>query len=494
MNILKELLHKLETHSKKNAFFIDDKYYTYHDFEKEIKRIYRYLLPLENEKIICVITSNDLSTYAAIISIWFTGKTFVPVNPLNPISRNKQILKSTSAKTVLSSSPKSYFDIKNEICISSIEDSNIDIKLKNDLASFAYILFTSGSTGVPKGVPITWRNLISFFDSFIDLNMELDSDDRFLQLFDFSFDVSIISYLLPLVNGGCVFTIPNNEVKYLHAYDLLKEKNITVATLVPSVLSYLKPYFDEINLLGLRYCILTAEASYNDLISLWEQCIPNAIIYNLYGPTEATIWCFNYRWKMGGINDEYNGLTSIGKPMKNVTAILRDNKKIITKVGIKGELCISGEHITNGYWENEIKNKESFFSINLDGEIKRFYKTGDICYINDNGEYMYCGRIDHQVQIQGFRVELSELEHPVRKHFKISNVAAIPYRNRLGSFGIQLFIGEEKIKEKQVKLFLKSCIPSYMLPDKIHVISEFPINNSGKIDRKKLYDKINKNE
>ena len=205
-------------------------------------------------------------------------------------------------------------------------------------------MFTSGSTGLPKGVPITYKNLHAFLASYVALGFSINASDRFLQMFEFTFDVSIASFLVPLLYGACVYTVPATGVKYINVIKTLRDKQITVACLVPSIITYMKPYFDKINLPAVKYCILTAEASNVHDITKWKTCIPNSEIYNLYGPTEATIWCTAYKLDTSAPKS-YNDMMAIGKPLQQVKAIIIDEAGNLVSNNTKGQLCIAGNMV-----------------------------------------------------------------------------------------------------------------------------------------------------
>jgi non-ribosomal peptide synthetase component F len=225
---------------------------------------------------------------------------------------------------------------------------------------------------------ITRENVGAFMASFWKTGIQINEDDRCLQCFDLTFDVSVQSYLVPLTKGACTYTIPHDQIKYSYVYGLLEDHQLTFGVMAPSMIRFLRPYFDEINIPSLRYSILTAEASPVDLIDEWSHCIPNAEIYDFYGPTEATIYCTYNKYTRGGNNKQVNGMLSIGKPMNGINAIIIDSALNILQPGNKGELCISGDQLTPGYWKNPEKNKGSFFEIEYGRVTTRFYKTGEL--------------------------------------------------------------------------------------------------------------------
>ncbi len=493
--MLKKIITSLEVNSTRNAFCIENQFYTYRDFALKVSEIQSILTSVEDKgNNIGIVTYNDIETYASIYAVWLSGLTFVPINFKNPVDRNLSIISQAKINIVLSSKDRD----KTSECVDLSEVKYVSNKkaglnvgevkyIDRSPEDVLYILFTSGSTGLPKGVPICLRNVNTFAEAFFALGYDLDESDRFLQMFDLTFDVSVACTLIPLLVGACVYTVPPDSVKYTYVLNLLRKQHITFATLVPSLLSYIMPFFDRIELPNLKYCVLTAEASQQLLIEKWSKCIPNAEIINLYGPTEATIWCTGYKWTLQKSKENtYNGLISIGTPFKSLTALIMNERNELLPLGEKGELCVSGNQITVGYWGNAEKNMQSFFTFNHGGEEMVFYKTGDLCYYNSDGNIMYCGRIDNQVQIQGFRVELSEIEHVAKEFLQSNNVAVIAFTNDLGNTQVHLFVENYKENVKNIFEYLQKKLPYYMIPTKITVIEKFPINNSNKIDRIEL--------
>lgn len=491
-NILNPFLDKIEKFGDKNAFCVSGKFYSYREFAKNISKI-RKALQSSNpkNKNIGIVANDDIETYASIFAIWLEGFAYVPIHPQQPQIRSEEIIRQAGVEIIITSNVKNEFTLCTVIYSSllTFEKMYLKPKLISDNA-LSYILFTSGSTEKPKGVKITRGNISTFMKSFWKVGINIDENDRCLQCFDLTFDVSVQSFLIPLTKGACTYTIPHDQIKYSYVYGLLEDHMLTFGAMVPSMVRYLRPYFDEINIPSMRYSILTAEASPLNLIAEWSKCIPNAEIFNFYGPTEATIYCTYHKFIREGSNKELNGMMSIGKAMSGLKAIIINDEMKIAGINQKGELCISGDQLTPGYWENPEKNKESFFEMEFDGSDTRFYKTGDICYSDEDGDIMLAGRLDYQVKIQGYRIELGEIEFHARECLKGNNAVAIAFENIAGNTEIALFVEGELRETSILSDHLKLKIPYYMIPGKIFSIQKLPLNANGKIDRSALKKSI----
>ena len=490
-NLLQTFKNNLVLYKSHIAFCINEHFYTYGELEEQILKIQDGIIESggSETKRIGIITTNSIQTYASIFASWFLGYAYVPINPKIPAERNLNIIEQADIDLILGSEIGVFEDsiftknirfIHTDYVYKIAELTNILWNNNSDEDRLLYILFTSGSTGLPKGVPISYKNVITFLESYNDLDFRCNENDRFLQMFDLTFDVSVASYLVPLLLGASVYTVPSEGIKYMTVYKLLRDHKITFASLVPSVINYLKPYYQEIKLPELRYCILTAEASNLENVKEWSKCIPGSKIWNLYGPTEATIWCTGYEFA-GNNSKSYNGMLAIGKPFSQVSAFIIDDSGNKVEINIKGELCVISNQLSIGYLHDQSRTDAVF----IEKEGIRYYRTGDLCYADSEMDIIYCGRIDHQVKVQGFRIELSEIEVLVSDLYKKNNVA-VAYKNKNDSTQICLFIEELGFDENAVKKELLERLPYYMIPTLIKSIDKLPINNSGKIDRKSL--------
>lgn len=483
------LIHRSITElPEREAFFIQGRSHTYADLGRKVAAVRRALGGSPGEQNIGIVAHDDLETYASVLGVWFAGKTMVPLNPASPPDRNGSMLDQAGVHVLLASQP-GFAGLGGRADTRFIETANLEAppgppeppadRKDEDLA---YILFTSGSTGVPKGVPIGHGALRAFLDAFHALGHEVGPADRVLQMFDLTFDLSLMSYCVPLSVGASVVTVPPTGIKYMEIYRLLEEQEITVALLVPSILAHLRPYLDEIELPRMRASLFCGEALHDDLVSAWSRCVPSARVQNVYGPTEATIFCLAFECRRGGPSKSQNGIVSVGRPMKHTGVLIVDEDQRPVTRGQKGELCLSGAQLTPGYWNNPGKNREAFFE---HGGVVH-YRTGDLCFEDEAGDVMYAGRLDHQIKIQGYRVELSEIEHHVREISGAGQVAAVACPDAAGNLIIHLFIAAPGIDVERTLARLAEKVPPYMIPSRTVVLEALPQNANGKIDRPAL--------
>ena len=476
------------------ATFVGDKSYSYSELSGLSLAICELLKShgVKKGDRVGILTENNIYVYASILGTLACGACYVPLNHDNPVERNREIITDSGMKILL------YTEKEDKARQLSLSSATKCQPLQNRVAPQprkldpvdqsqddpCYLLFTSGTTGKPKGVPIYRRNLSAFLDMMLELGRyDFTRNDRFLQMFELTFDLSVFSVLVPLSVGASFYPISGKGMAYLEVADALATNEITVALMVPSVINYLQPYFDEINLPKMKYSLFCGEALYHETLSAWAQCVPSAKIENLYGPTEATIFCLRYEWQRGeSPHPQGKGIVPIGRPMEGMDAFKLDNNSLDGE----GELCLSGEQVTSGYWNNPAKTAEVFETAK-DGT--RFYRTGDLCKADEAGNFLYIGRIDSQVKIDGRRIELEEIEFHARAFCGNKQVIAAVNTGLAGFHSILLFIESENGPKKGLREHLKKYLPDYMIPKEIITVGHFPLNSNGKTDRKVLTKK-----
>lgn len=492
-NILAPIVNNISLFSSRLAFYIDDKPYTYQQFGQCVSKIRNQISKTVygNTKVGLVV-NDDLETYATIIALWLEGDSYVPLHPSWPLERCLDICEQVELDLILDSSEKTRYEDVKVINTSVLHYEADFLSPKTDISEddLAYILFTSGSTGKPKGVMLTRRNISSFMDSFWKTGIEINEEDRCLQAFDLTFDVSVQSYLVALTKGACCYTIPHGQIKYIYASGLIEDHHLTFGAMAPSMLRYLKPYFEELDASSLKACILTAEACPLNLMEDWYKCATNAELYDFYGPTECTIYCTYYKLTKGGENKTLNGIISIGKPLDNCVGLILDEQGNELPDGEKGELCIAGDQVTKGYWKNPEKNESSFFFKEVNGVQMRFYHTGDLCYKDEDGDIMYSGRLDHQAKIQGFRVEMGEIEFHAREFLGGKNVVCLAFDNKEALTEIAMFIESKEFNPDEMLAYMRTKMPSYMIPTRLYYVPVFPLNSNDKVDKVNLKSMI----
>jgi D-alanine--poly(phosphoribitol) ligase subunit 1 len=444
--------------------------------------------------LIGVLTGDSLFTYASILAILANGSAYVPVNRGNPRDRIATILEDAKLDVVVCHEDHHALVDAAKLAGTSLLDvrgtSWMEAKELDPPAisedNLAYIFFTSGSTGKPKGVPIRHRNLDAFMNVLLDTgSYQFSPEDCFLQMFELTFDLSVMSLFTPLAVGGCCCVVPEKGISYLNVLDILDREEITVALMVPSMLSYLSRFFDEIQFDRLRYSLFCGEALPQSLTHRWSKCVPNASVQNVYGPTEATIWCLRYDWtENDGAAEAVNGVVAIGRPIPGMDAVVVDELLRPVKRGERGEICLIGPQLADGYWRDEEKTEAAF--VKIEGRAQVAYRTGDLGFVNSRDNFVYCGRRDHQVKIDGHRIELAEIEHHVRECTGRSMVAVVPSTSQSGVTSLALFIEAKGISVDRVKEHLQQKLPIYMQPRKVRLIESMPLNPNGKIDRRAL--------
>ena len=480
-----------------NALFINDKFYTYNDLSL---LIYPILLELKDRNIkdekIAIFCTDDIETYISILAISIYGACYVPINSKNPINHSLKILASASIKFILHSDQitlENNLKVFSGIKVSSISKYNKITKehFKSRISQeFAYLLYTSGSTGTPKGVAIKHIQTKIFFEYFNKLNKyEFTENERFIQNFELTFDVSVFSLFMPLNLGACCYIVPQKGITFIETLRILKEHKITVATFVPTILNHIEKYISEIELPSLKYSLFIGDKLIHSLTSKWSKIIPNARIVNFYGPTEATIMCSSYNWNdFLSEKESSNDIVPIGKLFPNLDYVLVDENNLILNNNQFGELCISGDQVIDKYYQNT--NSEAFLKLSNN---KIYYKTGDLVSVNKNNNFLFHSRLDRQVKINSHRVEINEIENTIRKIIRFP-FTVLTIKNKKNIDELVLFIEIDKelnFESDKFLTYLQKELPFYMIPNEMIRLEKLPLNLNQKIDHNKLSNLYN---
>ena len=458
--------------------------YTYNELYKISSTIYSKIKYREDE-IIAIQCVNDVRSYAALLAVSYIGAAYLPLNIKFPLEKLKNTITDAGVKTVLcfNDDLQSIIDASKQQLI-KVEDKTSElieqeVNLKNN-SSLAYILYTSGSTGKPKGVPVSKENVNAFFNYFLS-EYDFNKEDKFLQAYELSFDVSVFSVFCAWNVGASVYVVPESKAKHFEIINTIKKHQLTVTSMVPSVLNLLEKYFSEFNFPFVRYSFFSGDSLLHSLATKWKKCLPKGVIHNFYGPTETTIVCTRYVWDENtSAKESKNDIVPLGVPFPNMKfVLLNENHKTIENTNEAGELCFEGIQVIKNYLNTT--SEENFILINN----KRYYKTGDIASLNKNKNLIFHGRKDAQVKINGYRVELAEIENAINNHFNLNAKAIVIAKNGLNQIctfveSVDSRAGIE-LKEKLVKL-----IPYYMIPSFIVVIDKIPLSINGKVDVEKL--------
>ncbi|WP_297811805.1 DUF4910 domain-containing protein [uncultured Helicobacter sp.] len=453
----------------------------------------------------------ELEVYISIIACTLGNITFIPLNPKFPKERLKNIIERASgAPMILAPSCIESFrkiaDSLPSLLIFSFEESLQDefpnhewITIPNlqqetqskqqdlvqDLAP-AYLLFTSGSTGIPKGVLVSRANLTNYCQRIQSL-YHFAPQDRISQFFDITFDLSMHDIFCTLLCGATLVVIPHKVL--FNPIPFIASKKIHILFVVPSLLAYLQKFkaLKPNALPMLRAALFCGEALPLAAALEFAKVAPNALLDNLYGPTEATISFTQYRLiAEGGIGKcgiptHFCEILPLGLPYKGLHISLRDEKGLEIPQGEVGEIWLGGDQVSLGYYKDADKTREKFI---VENEVC-WYKTGDLGKFDDTlNAYCFCGRIDEQVKVQGFRVELLEIDNALYQASGTQSRAILLEKDGLSSlYGI---CETSAIDSKQILEALRTKLPFYMLPSKILALEKFPLNSNGKVDRKAI--------
>jgi amino acid adenylation domain-containing protein len=458
------------------------------------------------------------TSYCGTLAALFSGAAFVPLNPSFPAAKTAAMIQKAALDAIIVD--KTCAPLLTDVLagldappllmpeFDSPQVPNISTRVLgsrdlsrvaplNDMPAvtpedIAYILFTSGSTGAPKGVPVTHGNVMHFIDVMTQ-RYDIRPDDRFSQTFDQTFDLSVFDLFMAWSSGACVYSM--STVELLSPTGFVNRNGLTVWFSVPSVAVRMlrRNTLVPDSMPSLRWSLFCGEPLPRTTAEGWQDAARNSVVENLYGPTELTIACFTHRWDPQRSPDCcHNDLVPIGRPFPGLGALLVDDNLQPVPNAEMGELCVNGPQTTPGYWQDPVKTVERYVNLPISAaETRRFYRTGDRVLRLPDGEYVFCGRLDDQIKVLGHRMELGEVEAALRAQNGVEHAVAFGWPWADGSAqGIVAFVSGESLNSTSLIENTKLVLPAYAVPARIYVVADMPLNANGKVDRRALHDQL----
>lgn len=443
---------------------------------------------IEKGSYIGVKIGRSMDTVISFLGILKAGCVYVPIDPDHPNERVISMLSAISLKMLITTS-EYLFNLPDTGATVFVIDLQLNTTVAtaaecrgSDTTDTAYVIFTSGTTGQPKGIPVRHESIVDRSLYHIEY-LGLNNKDAIMQLASVAFDASVIEMCMTLLAGGKLF-IPSPQAKQdpLLLSEYIVRNNITTGIFPPA---YLK-LFSSNGLSCLKQIISTGEAAIlKDMLGHAER----RSVHNGYGPTELCIGA-SFHTIDASRQDAYlaAGSVPIGRPFSNTHVYVLDSTGRLCPLGVPGELCAAGIGVTNGYLGEELKAGEKFIPnpyCNKPG-FDRLYRTGDLVQWNGQHELIYHGRIDEQVQVRGIRVELREIEAAIFKYTGIQQACVLAHVHDSNTYLLAYITANDKIQIEDVFVHLRSRLPEYMVPSQILLLDTMPLNSSGKIDRRQL--------
>lgn len=488
------------------ALIFEDTQYTYQELNEASNRLARFIRnhfqkqqqELTPDTLIALYLNRSIEMNIAILAILKAGGAYVPIDPQFPSERVSYILNDANTSLILTQQHLlSALDSYTKISKINLNDSDYRQESAEPLPSIstpvdlAYVMYTSGTTGKPKGVAVTHTGIVNRID-WMQRTYPLNQDDVVLHKTPYGFDVSVWELLWAhQVGATLIIAKPEGHQDPLYLIQLMHEQHITTTHFVPSMLSAFTQSIAEAKQhipATLRFVFCSGEALAASQVNAFYNLSAHPVeIHNLYGPTEASIDVTFFPCPRN-IDKVY-----IGKPIQNTQIYILDEALNPVSIGDVGELHIGGIGLARGYFNKPELTARCFISNpfakseNLDSKL---YKTGDLARWTADGNIEYIGRNDFQIKIRGYRIELNEIEHVLSHHPEIrQTVVIVQERNtehEKHTYLVAYYVSDAPIEESSLLNFLKNHLPEYMLPSAFVHMHSFVLTTNGKLDRKAL--------
>lgn len=480
------------------AISLEHKSFTYRELNERANQLAHYLkdFGVGPEVLVGLSVERSLEMVIGLLGIWKAGGAYVPFDPSHPQDRLLFMLQDTSTPIILTqrkfknSLPQTNTKL---ICLDSdwhlIQPESIENpKIKAQLDDLAYVIYTSGTTGNPKGVMVSHRAIANRV-LWSCINYPIRSNDHLVQVASLNFDISLWEICAPLIVGArLVILPPKNPIEISTLINTIVNDKVTILHLVPALLSVLLEHPKVLQCKSLKIVITGGELLTKSLHQKFISIL-NAKLFHTYGPTEASISVTH--WECSDQN--YSKGAPIGKPISNTQLYILDKDLKPVPVGVAGELHIGGTCVARGYLNNPELTREKFISCPFENDSnKTLYKTGDYARYISNGNIEYLYRIDTQTKINGYRIELNELENILLQHAKVRECIVLvkerPDNIKYLVVYVSIYSGQTAPTNKELEDFLSQKLPQQMIPSVYHILDKFPLTLNGKIDKQALLE------
>ena len=506
-------------HPENLALTVGDAQFSYAGLREQVQPIAGWLRTLShsNAPRVGILASRTPETYIGILGTCWAGGTYIPLSPKYPEERLLQHFERIALDAlivdsnglplltdrVLSRGPRNILAPGIPVSLERrlSDDTKVIISGGDTLPAFdssdkpvevsadhtAYIIFTSGTTGIPKGVMIP-ASAVNHFVEAMQLQYAIQPTDRMAGITEITFDISVFDLFVTWKYGAALLVVPATQMMAPSSF--IQRHRPTIVFTVPSIAASMQRMrlLAPNSMCSLRYSFFAGEPLPVASASMWKAAAPNSVVDNLFGPTEATVVCIGQRFHGPENATPARGVVAIGMPFPGMEAAIVDEHLKFVPNEQNGELLLSGPQLSSGYFGDAALSDKCFPML----AGRRWYRTGDLAYRDASGVFHHLGRIDNQVKVLGLRVELEEIEAHLREVYETDSVAVIAWPVEHGSAsGIVAFVcGRVGADDPALKTEIKKRLPSYMVPSSVRHIESIPLNANGKVNRKELAEML----